>query len=91
MVASDSFYFPPCWSDPIFSVTSEHVARNLRARGRLGDASWRSNSDWSLVPSEEGRFRSSYHGSAETNLPSIHEDAGSIPGLALWVKDPALP
>ena len=34
---------------------------------------------------------SSHHGSVVTNLTSIHEDTGLIPGLTQWVKDPALP
>ena len=35
-------------------------------------------------------FGSSHCGSAETNLTSIHEASGSIPGLAQWVKVLAL-
>ena len=51
---------------------------------------WRVESALLSSPIQKLISRSSHCGSVVMNLTSIHEDAGSISGLAQWVKDPAL-
>ena len=42
-------------------------------------------------PGDEFLDQSSHYGSAIMNPTGIHEDVGSIPDPAQWVKDLALP
>ena len=43
------------------------------------------------VTKKRKKERSSHRGTVEMNPTRNYEVAGSIPGLAQWVKDPALP
>ena len=45
-----------------------------------------------MMATQESRAeRSSHFGAVKMNPTGIHEDTGSIPGLAQWVGDLALP
>ena len=70
------------WGPPL-----PHRQGHCSDRGRMKDAKERHSKSCFEKP----HFRNSHHGSVQTNLISIHEDAGSIPGLAQWVKDTVWP
>ena len=66
------------WAGGKISAETSHRNATVPSVGKTG----RSKGD---VPG------SSHHSAMETNLTSILEDTGSIPGLAQGVKDPELP
>ena len=45
----------------------------------------------SNILGRDERRRDTYEGAFNLRLHWIHEDAGSIPCLTQWVKDPGLP
>jgi len=65
---------------------------SFNASNNLGQVllPWFKRRNWRITEIKTWSW-SSHHGSAVMNPTSIHEDMGSIPVLAQWVKDTALP
>jgi len=70
----------PAAADPIGPLAWEPLCAMVAAQEKAGKQK-----------KKKTRNRSSHRGTVEMNLTRNREVAGSIPGLAQWVKDPTLP
>ena len=75
----------------IFMILSCHLQLSIPLKAQILHGSVLVQVGYGILPLENVKGGSSCCGAVETNLTSIHEDESSIPGLAQWVKDLALP
>ena len=71
------------------SICREHNYLYIKSQGTHQNF-YRTGEFSKFIDYKPIKIWSTYHSSAVMNPTNIHEDAGLIPGLAQWVKDPAL-
>ena len=78
---------------PVFHYSTE-IKRQSSSSENNNNKYTHTHTQDRLVPNTvqiKMKYESSHYGAAETNPTSNPEVAGSIPGLAQWAKDLALP
>ena len=78
---------PLAWEPPYASGAAQEIATTTTTDKKTKDKRQKKI----IIIKKKKNIGSSHRGRAEMNPTRNHEVAGSIPGLAQWVKDLALP